>query len=101
MTAESEAAGAALAELLALGMPSKPAQALSSVMVHGARTALALVADEQKRRAANPRPWATFHRIMAERLPRWRVFARAHHRRLSRKYRAMVDAGTATVEEER
>lgn len=97
MSAEADAGEAALADLLGLGIPAAPARALAGAMSHGAQAMLELVDAHYRERAAHPQPWATFHRVMAERLPRWRVVARAHHRRLARRYQAMVDAGTATV----
>lgn len=95
MTAEEQAGQAALAELLALGMPTRPAQALAGAMQHGVRAAIDLVADEYRDRAANPRAWHAFHRAMADRLPRWRWIARGHHRRMARRYLAMMLAGTS------
>lgn len=95
MTADQAATEAALADLLALGMPARAAKALADVMSLGARAVIDLVGAEMRDRARNPKPWATFHRVMAQRLPRWRVLARAHHRRMARRYDAMVAAGTA------
>lgn len=95
MTAEQEAGQAALAELLALGMPQQHAAALAGAMGRGARAVIDLVDERYRERARNPKPWAAFHRILARQLPRWRVIARAHHRRMARRYEAMLAAGTA------
>ena len=37
-----------------------------------------------------PQKWALFHKRMAETLPSWRVLARAHHRRMARRYSAFA-----------
>lgn len=95
MSAEDEATQAALAELLALGMPQQHASALAGAMGRGARAVIDLVDERYRERARSPKPWAAFHWTMSRSLPRWRVIARAHHRRMARRYDAMVAAGTA------
>lgn len=95
MTAEQEAGQAALAELLALGMPQQHAAALAGAMGRGARAVIDLVDERYRERARNPKPWAAFHWAMYRSTPRWRLPARWHHRRMARRYDAMLAAGTA------
>lgn len=85
-----EAAAAALREL---DIPEAQARALSGAMHLGERV-IELVADEYRDRACHPGPWAAFHEGMRRALPRWRWAARLHHRRMARRYRAMLAAGT-------
>lgn len=87
------AAAIARDELEALGVPTEHASALSELMDMGEHV-IDLVALEYRKRAANPKPWAAFHRAMQRSLPRWRLPARWHHRRMARRYEAMARAGT-------
>lgn len=47
---------------------------------------------ERLRREAEPELWRRFHSIMLRLLPRWRWLARAHHRRMARRYEALAGA---------
>lgn len=84
---------AAQAALESLNVPELPAKALAGAM-HLGEHVIDLVADAYRKRACNPGPWAAFHETMLATLPRWRLAARWHHRRMARRYRAMEKAGT-------
>jgi hypothetical protein len=88
--AAREAAAAALREL---DFPDLQAKALAGAM-HLGEHVIDIVADVYRERACNPKPWRDFHRAMWRTLPRWRFLARAHHRRMARRYAAMLAAGT-------
>lgn len=94
MTARDHARAAAQAALEELDLPAQAARSISQVMDLGEHV-VDLIADEYRSRAANPRPWAVFHEAMASSLPRIRFAARWHHRRMARRYRAMILAGTS------
>lgn len=53
---------------------------------------------EMADRRARPHRWALFHLRMAARLPAWRVLARAHHRRMGRRYSALAWADNVLAE---
>lgn len=90
----TKAALAALEELLAAGIPERQAGELSRAM-HLGEAVIDVVDEHYRERAANPKAWAAFHRVRLHELPRWRWAARLHHRRMWRRYQAMVEAGTA------
>lgn len=46
---------------------------------------------EEYRRRAEPEMWRRFHESMLSVLPRWRLLARAWHRRQAAKYAAIAD----------
>jgi hypothetical protein len=54
---------------------------------------------EALRRQAEPEIWYRFHALMAARLPKWRVLARAFHCNQARRYKAMSESkkGAAAV----
>lgn len=56
---------------------------------HGLAAIVSAVEREMLRRQAEPELWYRFHSRMVKRLPRWRWAARAHHRRMARRYEAM------------
>lgn len=85
---------AAQAVLEQLDLPAMEAKAIAGAM-HLGEHIIDLVAETYRSRAANPKAWHAFHSTMARALPRWRWLARAHHRRMARRYAAMVAAGTA------
>lgn len=63
------------------------------VLDQAQRSLAQFVAEADRRRAEKllePRRWALFHARMAETLPVWRGAARAHHRRVARRFRAHV-----------
>lgn len=91
--ARTAASNAAAAALQALDVPALESKALAGVM-HLGEHVIDLVAETYRSRACNPKPWAVFHETMARTLPRWRLPARWHHRRMARRYRAMLAAGT-------
>lgn len=76
-----------------LNVPALPAKALAGAM-HLGEHVIDLVAETYRARACNPKPWAAFHETMEATLPRIRWIARLHHRRMARRYRAMLKAGT-------
>lgn len=70
-------------------------EALDELRSWGGDLAMAVAAataDELRERMEDPGRWARFHEAMAVLLPRWRWLARLHHRRLARRYRAMLKA---------
>lgn len=89
----NEARDAARRELEALDFDSLSAKALAGAM-HLGEHVIDLVAERYRERACNPKPWAVFHEVMRDSLPRIRWIARLHHRRMSRRYWAMFRAGT-------
>lgn len=91
--AREAAREAARAALESLNVPALPAKALAGAM-HLGEAVIDLVAETYRSRACNPKPWRDFHTVMERTLPRWRWAARAHHRRMARRYAAMVVAGT-------
>jgi hypothetical protein len=58
----------------------------------GLATIVDAAVQQRLRREAEPALWWAFHERMVELLPRWRVLARAHHRRMARRYEALTDA---------
>lgn len=84
---------AARAALESLDMPALAAKALAGTM-HLGEHMIDLVAETYRKRACNPKPWRDFHRVMFETLPRIRWIARLHHKRMARRYHAMLLAGT-------
>jgi hypothetical protein len=58
--------------------------------VRGLSTIIGAVERESLRRRAQPYLWQRFHERMHETLPQWRWAARAHHKRMGRRYAAMV-----------
>ncbi len=95
MSAAVDAArSAAQAVLEQLDVPALEAKAIAGAM-HLGEHVIDLVAETYRSRAANPRAWAAFHRTMWRTLPKVRWIARLHHRRMARRYEAMVAAGTA------
>lgn len=74
------------------GMPAIPASALAGAM-HMGEHVIDLVVDEYRERACDPKPWAAFHEAMVDSLPRIRWIARLHHRRMARRYKALIVAG--------
>lgn len=53
---------------------------------------------EMAERRANPHRWALFHQRMERDLPKIRWAARAHHRRMARRYSALAWADDVLAE---
>ena len=94
MTPREQARAAAQSVLEQLDVPAAQAQAIAGAM-HLGEHIVDVVSETYRARAANPKAWHAFHATMARTLPRWRWAARAHHRRMARRYDAMLKAGTA------
>lgn len=79
------------------------AQAVTREVFGSFETGLGLIVSaierEALRRRAQPELWRRFHARMVELLPRWRRIARAHHRRMARRYAALVYAGSVAAVE--
>lgn len=94
MSARDQARQAAQAVLEQLDIPAAQAQAIAGAM-HLGEHIVDVISETYRERAANPRAWQVFHETMVRTLPRIRWVARRHHRRMARRYAAMVAAGTA------
>lgn len=94
MSPRDAARAAAQQVLEQLDVPAAQAQAIAGAM-HLGEHIVAVIGETYRERAANPKAWQAFHSTMARTLPRIRWAARLHHRRMARRYAAMVAAGTA------
>ena len=65
------------------------AEDIANETIHGL---FQLVDDEIDARREHPAWWAVFHREMARMLPKWRRLAKAWHRMMYRRMRAMCAA---------